>query len=239
MKIKDVFGSAIKDFYKGEEAIVDTYSSIGGWDTLAVRYLFRSYEEMPKIEQVALDMAYGSVLDIGCGAGSHSLYLQEKGLDITAIDISKGAIETCKHRGILKSEVSDLWKYSSLQFDTILSLMNGAGICGSMQAVPKFLSHLKSLLKPQGQILLDSTDIIYMFEDETGAIDVSELDHYYGEVEFESKYQDIYSGRYPWLYIDFYNLQQHAFNLDMKCELIGTGPHYDFLAKITKMDTNE
>lgn len=238
MEIKDVFGSAIKDFYEGKEAIIDTYSSVGGWDVLPVSYLFRSYEDMPKIEQVALDMSYGSVLDIGCGAGSHSLFLQGKGLDITAVDISKGAIDICKRRGLLKTEMTDIWRFSGQQYDTILSLMNGAGICGSIKNVPLFLSHLKSLLKPNGQILVDSSDIIYMFEDENGISDVSDLDQYYGEVEFESKYRNQYSGRYPWLYIDFYNLRQQAFNLNLNCELIQNGPHYDFLAKITHAKTD-
>lgn len=233
MIIKDVFGDAIKDFFNGQEAVIDTYSSIGGWDKLPVRYLFRSFDEMPKIEQIALDMSFGSVLDIGCGAGSHSLHLQEKGLDITAIDISKGGIEICKKRGIKNAVHTDLWNYSSGQYDTILSLMNGAGICGSINEVPSFLTHLKSLLKPNGQILVDSSDIIYMFEDEQGTTDISDLDHYYGEVEFESKYKDHYSGRYPWLYLDFYNLRQHAYHLEMDCELIRKGPHYDYLARIS------
>ena len=235
-KLNDVFGHAIRDFYHGEEAIIETYSSIGGWDELPVDYLFRSYDKMPVLEQVALKMAKGAVLDIGCGAGSHSLYLQKQGLDVTAIDISEGAIDICKKRGLRKTELIDIWNFSSKKYDTILSLMNGAGLCGSMKSVPSFLTHLKSLLEPDGQILVDSSDVIYMFEDENGDADISEIEHYYGEVEFESKYLNQYSGRYPWLYIDFYNLQQQAFNLDMDCELIQNGPHYDFLAKITHSD---
>lgn len=236
MIIKDVFGDAIKDFFKGEEAIIDTYSSIGGWDKLPVSYLFRSYVEMPKIEQVALDRSFGSVLDIGCGAGSHSLFLQEKGLDITAIDISAGGIETCKKRGVKNAIQTDLWNHSSEQYDTILSLMNGIGLCGSIDLLPSFLSHLKSLLKPDGQILVDSSDIIYMYEDEQGVTYISDLDRYYGEVDFKSKYKDQCSAPYPWLYLDFYNLQQHAYHIGLDCELILQGPHYDYLARLTHSD---
>lgn len=231
--ITDVFGKAIKDFYKGKNAVIETYSSIGGWDELPVKYLFRSFEEMPDIEQTALKMAFGKVLDLGCGAGSHSLYIQDKGLSVKPVDISKGAIEVCRLRGLEHAEMTDLWNLKGVQFDTILALMNGAGICGSMKRLPDFLTHLASLLKPGGQILMDSTDIIYMFEDENGEVDLSEVQHYYGEVEFQSKYLGENSGSYPWMYIDFYNLQQQAYNVKLQCELLKKGTHYDYLARLS------
>lgn len=229
----DTFGQAIIDHYKGINAIIDTYSSVGGWDELPVSYLFRSFEAMPGIEKKALQSAYGSVLDLGCGAGSHSLYLQQQGLKVKPIDISKGAIEVCILRGLKSAEVIDFWKIKNQQFDTICSLMNGAGICGRISRMPQFLAHLKTLLNPGGQILLDSSDIIYMFEDEQGNVDLSAIDHYYGDVTFQTSYQGSYSGKYPWLYIDFYNLQELALLEDLHCELIFEGPHYDYLARLT------
>ncbi len=232
-KIADVFGKAIKDFQKGKNAVIDTYSTIAGWDELPVKYLFRSFEEMPDLERTALKMAFGEVLDLGCGAGSHSLYLQNQGLSVKPVDVSKGAIEVCKLRGLEQAEVINLWDLKDVQFDTILALMNGAGICGSMKNLPHFLKHLVSLLKPGGQILMDSTDVIYMFEDENGETDLSEVDHYYGEVEFQSRYLGQNSGSFPWMYIDFYNLQQQAFNLNLHCELLKKGPHYDYLARLS------
>lgn len=234
--IKDVFGKAILDFHKGKNAVIETYSSVGGWDELPVKYLFRSFEEMPEIEQTALNLARGKVLDLGCGAGSHSLFLKHKGLFVKPVDISQGAIEVCKERGLKEAEAINLWDLKNTQFDTILALMNGAGICGSMKKIPEFLIHLKSLLTPGGQILVDSTDIIYMFEDENGEIDLSDINHYYGEVEFESKYDGELSGSYPWLYIDYYNLEQHALNQGLQCELILKGSHYDYLARISFPD---
>ena len=231
--ITDVFGKAIRDFHQGKKAVIETYSSIGGWDELPVKYLFRSFEEMPDIEQTALQMAFGQVLDLGCGAGSHSLYLQNKGLSVKPVDISKGAIEVCRLRGLDQAEVINLWELRGVQFDTILALMNGAGICGSMKNLPGFLKHLASLLRPGGQVLLDSTDVIYMYEDENGEVDLSDVNHYYGEVEFQSKYLGELSGSFPWMYIDFYNLQQQALNLKLQCELIKKGPHYDYLARLS------
>lgn len=233
MKLTDVFGKAILDFHAGKNAIIETYSSIGGWDKLPVEYLFRTFQEMPDLEKAALKLTKGRVLDLGCGAGSHSLYLQQKKHEVKPIDISFGAIEICKKRGLDQAQVIDLWELKNQKFDTILALMNGAGICGSINSLPKFLKHLASLLNPGGQILMDSTDIIYMYEDEHGEPDLSSIDHYYGDVEFESKYKEELSGKHPWLYIDFPNLQQHAINQNLHCELIRKGTHYDYLARLS------
>ena len=147
--MKDLFGQALLDYQNGnyKEDII-TSTNISDDDVLPIPYLFRSYKEMPKLEQKALDLAFGKVLDVGCGAGSHSLYLQnEKGLDVKAIDISVGAIEVCKKRGIKNVEVLDVLKEVT-QFDTILLLMNGTGVFQELNQVTKYLSHLISLLKP-------------------------------------------------------------------------------------------
>ena len=160
--MKDLFGKALLDYQNGnytEDLITST--SISDEDELPLPYLFRSYKEMPKLEQKALQLAKGKVLDVGCGSGSHSLYLQSKGIDVKAIDISKGAIEVTKLRGVLNSELKDVLNETDT-FDTILLLMNGTGIFQELSQVSKYLKHLKSLLKPQGQILIDSSDITYM-----------------------------------------------------------------------------
>ena len=99
--VKDIFGKALLDYQSGNysEDII-TYSSISGKDEMELPWLFRTFHEMPMIEQTALQLCKGKTLDVGCGAGSHSLYLQDKNLDIKAIDISEGAIETCIKRGV-------------------------------------------------------------------------------------------------------------------------------------------
>ena len=130
--MKDLFGKAILDYQLGnytEDIITET--SISEEDILPLPYLFRTYDEMPKIEQKALQMAKGKVLDVGCGSGSHSLYLQnERKLNVTSIDISEGAIETCKLRGLKNVHIQDIMTLKDEKFDTILLLMNGAGMCG-------------------------------------------------------------------------------------------------------------
>lgn len=230
---QDVFGKAIRDFYKGIASVITTFSTLGGEDELPVRYLYRDFDEMPAIEQTALDMSWGHILDVGCGAGSHALYLQQKGLSVKPIDISKGAIEVCKLRGLHKAEQLDLWDLKKAKFDTILCLMNGTGICGSMDRVPFFLKHLKSLMSPKGQILIDSTDVMYMYEDERGQDALSEIKHYYGEAQMEIRYQESSSETFNWLYLDFYNLKQQAGLVNLNCEMILKGSDNNYLARLS------
>ena len=160
--MKDLFGKAILD-YKTNNSPEDliTETSISEADEMSVAYLFRDFNEMPKLEQKALQLAKGKVLDVGCGAGSHALYLQEKGFDITAIDISENAIKACELRGLKNCKVSDVLDLdTSEKFDTILLLMNGTGIFGKMNHIPTFLQKLKLLGNEGGQILIDSSDLI-------------------------------------------------------------------------------
>ena len=221
--MKDLFGKAILDYQTGnapENLITET--SISEEDEMDVSYLFRSYDAMPALEQKALQMAQGKVLDVGCGAGSHSLYLQnERGLDVTAIDMSANAIagDVMEHEG---------------GYDTILVLMNGAGMCGKLKRISGFLYKLKSLLNDGGQILLDSSDIIYMFdEDEDGGNWIPSDIDYYGEVIFNVTYKGEKEKPFNWMYIDYNTLQNAAHGNKLQSELILEGEHYDYLAKLT------
>jgi SAM-dependent methyltransferase len=262
----DLFGKAILDYQTGnnpEDLITET--SISETDEMSVAYLFRSFEEMPKIEQKALELSKGKILDVGCGAGSHSLYLQnEKGLNVTAIDISENAIKACKLRGLKNAKVQDVMRLdsdmhqndeeqnamikavlyeSNNKYDTILLLMNGAGMCGRLKNLEKFLTQLKSLLTENGQILLDSSDIIYMFDDddsegsEGGKWIPADMD-YYGELVFDIQYKGEKEVPFDWMYIDYNTLQNAAHDTGFQCELILEGEHFDYLARLTKRNSN-
>ncbi|MBO0590366.1 methyltransferase domain-containing protein [Cellulophaga sp. E16_2] len=230
----DILGTAVLDFQNGNYTTdIKTYSSLDEEDIIPVPYLFRSYKEMPLLEKKALELAKGAILDIGCGAGSHSLYLQENGKNVTALDSSNGAIEVCKARGIKNTICTDLYDYKGEKFDTILLLMNGIGLAGKLNQVNKFLTQLKSFLNPGGQILLDSSDILYMFDpDEDGGYWIPEVE-YYGEVSFEIEYQSNKSESFNWLYLDYNTLQRAAVANNLDCELIKEGEHFDYLAKLT------
>ena len=234
--MKDLFGKAILDYQTNnspEDLITET--TISEEDEMSVAYLFRSYNEMPNMEQEALQLAKGKILDVGCGAGSHSLYLQnELNLEVTAIDISSNAIQACSLRGIKDARVQDVMTLENETYDTILLLMNGAGMCGKLKNIPNFLVKLKSLLNPGGQILLDSSDIIYMFDDdEDGGKWIPSDNEYYGEVVFNIAYKGEKEKPFNWMYIDYNTLQNAAFANGLQAELILEGEHYDYLAKLS------
>ncbi len=233
--MKDLLGKAMLEYQKGiYDEDIETLSSLDEIDTLPLPYLFRSFNDMPPIEQRALELCHGSILDIGCGAGSHSLYLQQKGFEVTALDTSKGAIETCRLRGVENRVLSDITEYKNRKFDTILMLMNGIGMAGHLKNLSVFLQSLKSLLNSGGQILLDSSDIIYMFdEDDDGGRWVPGSGNYYGEVEFTMRYKDLKSEPFFWLYLDYRTLEDEAKVYGLHCEMVQKGQHYDYLARLS------
>jgi ubiquinone/menaquinone biosynthesis C-methylase UbiE len=230
----DLFGKAMLDFQTNNSpSALVTETNISEQDEMSVAYLFRSYHEMPKLEQKALQLSNGKILDVGCGAGSHGLYLQnEKNLQVTAIDISENAIKTCQLRGLNNAKVQNILDLENQNFDTILLLMNGTGIFGTLNEIPKFLQKLKSLLNPNGQILIDSSDIIYMYDDNEEGGKWIPGDKYYGELTFTISYKNQTETPFPWLYLDYNTLQNAAHANGLQCELIMEGDHFDYLAKL-------
>jgi SAM-dependent methyltransferase len=229
----DLFGKAILDFQTNyAPSAIITETTISETDEMDVAYLFRSFNEMPKIEQKALQLTRGKVLDVGCGAGSHSLYLQEKGLEVNGIDISPRAIKACKLRGIKNAKVQNVLDLENDKFDTILLLMNGTGIFGTLAETSKYLQKLKSLLSPNGQVLIDSSDIIYMFDEDEDGSKWIPADGYYGELIFTISYKNETEKPFPWLYLDYNTLQNAAFANGLQCELVEEGNHFDYLARL-------
>ena len=233
--MKDLFGKAILDYQTNnlpEDIITET--SISEADEMPLSYLFRTYDEMPKLEQKALELAKGKVLDIGCGAGSHSLVLQnDRNLEVTAIDISENAVKACQLRGLKNVIVQDILDLDvTIKFDTILLLMNGTGIFETLKETGNYLQKLKSLLNENGQILIDSSDLIYMYDqDEDGTYSIP-AEGYYGELTFTVQYKGEIENAFPWLYLDYNTLQNAAIANGLKCELILEGEHFDYLAKL-------
>ncbi|OYX27975.1 MAG: SAM-dependent methyltransferase [Flavobacteriales bacterium 32-35-8] len=231
--MKDLFGNALLDYQNGQytEDLI-TSTNISEEDELPLPYLFRDFKDMPKLEKKALQLAKGSVLDVGCGAGNHSLYLQKKGFDVKAIDISKGAVEVSKLRGVTNAEVKNLLEETET-FDTILLLMNGTGIFQELSQVSKYLTHLKNLLKPNGQILIDSSDIKYMYEDEDGGFWMDAHANYYGELDYYLSYKGEEETPMKWLYLDFDTLKLACETVGLRCELVLEGTHFDYLARLS------
>lgn len=236
--MKDLFGKAILDYQtKNAPEPLITSTSISDEDEMDVAYLFRPYDLMPNIEQRALQMAFGKVLDVGCGAGSHALSLQnDRNLDVTAIDISENAVEACLLRGVKTCLTADILKFHSTEkFDTILLLMNGTGIFETLEKSALYFQKLKTLLAQKGQILIDSSDLIYMYdEDEDGGAWIPS-NNYYGELTFTVSYKGQTDETFPWLYMDYNTLQNAAVANGFQCELVTEGEHFDYLAKLTHL----
>lgn len=232
--MKDLFGNALRDYHNNnytEDLITST--NISGNDELPLPYLFRSFSDMPKLEQKALQLAKGNILDVGCGSGSHSLFLQKKGLNVKAIDSSEGAVEVAKSRGVNHIELKALLDETET-FDTILLLMNGTGIFQELSQISTYLKHLKSLLNANGQVLIDSSDIQYMYEDEDGGLWIDTNAEYYGELDYFLSYKGEEETPMKWLYLDFERLQLACEAVGLICEKIMDGEHFDYLARISK-----
>jgi cyclopropane fatty-acyl-phospholipid synthase-like methyltransferase len=220
--MKDLMGRAIWDYYYQENPEdLQTETSISELDDLPVSYLFRDYQEMNALEKKALELASGKVLDVGAGAGSHSLYLQnERKLEVTALDISPKSIEVCKARGVKNAICEDLLQFSEKNFDTVLLLMNGTGIFQSLEHIDQYLQKLKSLVAENGQILIDSTDILYMYDqDEDGGVLVPATG-YYGELDYYLHYKGESELPMKWLYLDFDTLENAAIANGFKIQKI-------------------
>lgn len=233
--IHDPMGAAIRDYHlRGKAARLRVMSSMFDEDEMPVDHLFRTFDYMPHLEQKALNMAYGKVLDIGAGAGCHALALQERGMDVKAIDISPLSCEVMKERGIKDVECVNLFcKQLQGKYDTLLLLMNGTGIAGKLSQLPALLNRLKELLSEEGQILIDSSDLKYIYENEDGSMDIDLNAPYYGEVDYQMQYRDIKGEPFDWLYTDPMLLASVSKQCRLQCQIMEQGEHYDYLAKLT------
>lgn len=228
----DPIGVAILDYAKtNEPADIIVMSEICEDDIIPLEVLFRSFEEMPELEKIALSKAKGKILDVGAGAGFHALHLQNQGHDVHTIDISAGAVEFMKSKGLNARQV-DLFDLKDEKYDTIYMLMNGIGIAGSLSNLEKTLTHLKSLLNPGGKLYCDSSDIRYLYEDEDGALWIDLNTEYYGNFRFQMKYDNEIGPWFDWLYVDFDNLFQASKKAGLKAlKICDIDDH--FLAEIT------
>lgn len=232
---KDPMGAAIADYFQKKRANkLRVLSSSFDEDEIPVATLFRSFSKMPRLEQEALKMANGRILDVGGGSGCHSLALQEMGKEVSCIDISPLSVATMKERGVKDAKLINLFDESYNEtFDTILMLMNGSGIIGKLANLSNFFKRMKQLLRPGGCILMDSSDLKYLYEDEDGSYVIDIAGDYYGEVDFSMEYKDVKGDTFDWLYIDFQTLSLYAAEYGFNAELISEGNHYNYLAKLS------
>lgn len=223
----DPFGSALIDFYtKGEADILWLLNSYSEPEEMPVDIFFRDEDEMPPLEHSALSRCYGDVLDVGAGVGSHTLILQKLGHKVTAIDISADAVKIMKRRGVKNAVLQDVFATTE-KFDTLLFLMNGIGLTGTLQGFVNFLNYAKNLINENGQLLFDSSDIAYLYEDLE-----KPTNQYFGEVNFCYEYKKEKGNWFNWLYIDQATLLHIARQNGWNCEIIFEDGEDQYLARL-------
>jgi len=230
----DALGKALLDYQKGERnKDVIVTSDVTEEDVIPVDYLFRTENQFPEIERKVLELCSGLVLDVGAGSGVHSLILQDKGLQVKAIDVSEGAIEVMSQRGVLNVEHINFFDLENEKYDTILLLMNGVGIAATLAGLKQLLLKAKELLNEGGKILLDSTDIQYLFTEEDGSVWVDLNKKYYGEVIYQMSYKNATTPPFGWLFVDYSILNEEASSLGFQVEFIAEGENNHYLAQLS------
>jgi SAM-dependent methyltransferase len=230
----DPMGAAIYDYHKtGKADTLVVRSSMFDDDEIPVADLFRTFGDMPRLEQIALEMAQGRILDVGAGSGCHSLELLKMGKEAVAIDISPLSVNVMLERGLPARQVNFYDPAFEDRFDTVLMLMNGTGIIGNLDNIGQFFERLKALLQPEGSVLIDSSDLRYLFEEEDGSIMIDLADEYYGQLDYQMQYKSVVGEPFDWLYLDFNTLAYYAEENGFRAEIVAEGDHYDFLARLS------
>ncbi len=231
MIIQDPLGAAIHDYFHfGKNQKIQVFINGKKDDDMFPSLFFRQYQNMRGYERLALRYARGSVLDVGAAAGCHSLILQKRKLDVTALEKSALACEVMRLRGVKRILNQDIFELKGIPYNTILLLMNGLGLAGSEEGTLKLLKHLKRLLAPKGYIIGDSTDILYNTMNAEEAFN-SKTD-YYGRVTFNLKYKGIDADPFKWMYIDPALLAELADKAGLHCEIIQRDANFHYLAKL-------
>ena len=234
----DLLGQALLDYQHGQHhATLTVQCSAADDEPLPAAYFFRTLLAMPELERQALDECRGRVLDLGAGAGCHTLELQSRGFtDVKALDQSTGAVQVMQARGVQQVARHDIFATRApqeLPYDTLLLLMNGLGLAGTLEGLDKFLLHCRTLLAPDGQILATSSDISYLYEDEDGALVFNLNGPYYGEVTYTFQYKNQTGQPFPWLFIDAALLEDAAQRAGYQVDFLGHDDNGQYLARLT------
>ena len=223
-------GSAMENYFeKNDNTPIRVFINKSEEPEMYPSVFFRPYKNMLKYEKIALKNSTGKVLDLGCGAGCHSLYLQNKAFDVTAVEVSKKSANVALSQGVNKV-INEDWRNLNLKnFDTVLVLMNGMGLAESPTELKLMFRKLKSLLSKTGSILIDSTDVTY------AKADWPMLDsEYFGKVQFELKYKGK-TQCFPWLFVDFETAVQTAKSVKLNVEVLERARNGHFLLRLSKM----
>jgi SAM-dependent methyltransferase len=157
----DAFGRLLLDHTAGctGQLILELDDGRAG-PALPAEVFFAEHGEWPPEEQRVFEFVQGRVLDIGCGAGRHSLETERRGLDVVAIDVSPGAVEVCRQRGVRDVRLLPVAAVDTTlgAVDTALMMCGNFGLVGTADEAVRVLRVLHELMPPNGRIVLDSVD---------------------------------------------------------------------------------
>ena len=226
--MKDIFGKALLDFqHKTFDPPLLLHNEYGSPESISMERFFNDQDEFSALENFALEQASGRIVDIGAATGRHALYLQNLRHDITAMDISVSCGVLMKEIGLRKIIVEDIFNFNGQEFDTILMLMNGIGLAGNIEGLERLLTHFKNILNPAGQLLVDSSDISYLYKD----IPLP-TNKYFGELAFQYEYKNMISDPINWLYIDQEKLMSISNSTGWSCQVIFEDETDAYLARL-------
>lgn len=227
--MNDVYGDFLKDYLaKGKTSTIWLHNNYAEAEEMPVEVFFRKVYEITDLEAFALRQCKGKVLDIGAGAGAITLILQKRGFDVTALEISPGAAEVMQKRGVQKIINTNIFDYQDEQYDTLLLMMNGIGFCQYLDEIERFLHHAKKLLKPEGQILFDSSDVLYLYENKK-----YEDDGYYGEIDYQYEYKGKKGDWFTWIYVARDIMKEIATKCGYQMEVLFDDGSDQYLARLS------
>jgi len=153
--------AALIAYYQGNHAVkLRLRSSLGEDEDFPVDFFFRAGDAFLPFERYALELASGSVLDLGAGVGAHALALQARGISVVALEIDTRLAHLQRARGVRHGVCADFRYWSGSKFDTVLMLMNGLGPVGTLEGLARFLHHAPRFLAPGGQLLVDAAEAV-------------------------------------------------------------------------------
>jgi SAM-dependent methyltransferase len=225
-------GAALRDFLAGDlDVEVIVRAEDGEEERTPARVFFRGPADFSALDEAALDLCRGRVLDVGAGAGCHSLVLQARGLSVTALDVSPEAVEVMRRRGVRDVQCGDILTFAGGRFDTLLILMNGIGLVGTLDGLDRFLRDVPRLVADGGQILLDSFD--------PGPQAPGRFHGYAGEMRFQLEYRGVCGAYYDFVFLDFETLHLRAEGAGWGCESIWQEEEGHYLARLRRRGATE
>jgi SAM-dependent methyltransferase len=226
-------GAALRDYLSGDTtAEIAVWGEDGAEERVPAAVFFRGPGEFSALEAAALDCCRGRILDAGAGAGPHSLILQARGFTVVALDVAAEAVAVMRARGVRDARRGDVFALCGERFDTLLMLMNGIGIVGTLAGLDRLLQATPRLLAPGGQVLLDSydpRDLESSAEPAGGS-----KPRYVGEMRFRLEYAGVLGPFYEWLFVDLPTLTDRAARAGFRCEGLWHEGEGHYLARLTR-----